>query len=71
MRIGPAFVMGNRYEKRTDTRKLQYWDLKNEYGKSMSQNLATGNKFENEFNNQDNVLKSFYSLKMILNLDTY
>ena len=48
MRDGPASVMGNRYVKRTDTTKIQNWEINNLDGTSMSQYLPTGNFVEIE-----------------------
>ena len=39
MKRGPASVMGKRYEKRSDTWKIQSWLIINFYGLSMCQYL--------------------------------
>ena len=52
MKGGPASVMGNRYVKRSDTRKIQYWD-NDLYRTNMCQLLPTGNFVEIEVTERD------------------
>ena len=49
MRVGPASVMGNRYVRRNDTRKVYFSDIKNLYGTSICQFLPTRKFAEIEF----------------------
>ena len=63
MRGGPASVMGNRYVKRSDARKIQYWDKNIYYGTSMCQYLQTGYFVEIEFTEKVKLLKSIPDTK--------
>ena len=60
-RGGPAFVMRNRYVKRSDTRKIQDWDFNVSCGTNMCPYLSTGNFVEIKVaeRNEGNLLKSF------------
>ena len=61
----PASVMGNRYVRRSYTRKIQQRDIKNLYGTSMCQYLPTENFVEIEVTGrkEDSKLKSFLDTK--------
>ena len=52
MRGGPATVMGNRYLKQTNKRKVPEWDAKNLHGRSVSEKVPTGTVFEHDCSNE-------------------
>ena len=57
--------MGNRYVKRSHTRKIQNWDITNSYRTSICQFLPTGNFVETEVaeRKEDGLIKSVLDTK--------
>ena len=53
----PASVMEGHYVKRCDRRKTQYWDIQDLDRETMSHFSPTGNFFEIEVRNQDDLMK--------------
>ena len=62
MRCGPASALENRYVKGGDRGKLQFWDFKKFYPKTMSRYFQTGNFLRMKLT-EKNSLKLFLKTK--------